>query len=413
MRSFDVKPLAFPRVLQRSRGFTLIELIGVLIIISLLLAAVAPLTIQLIQSQQQIKEKSYLPEIAQALRRGILSEQRFPFGDSSLTDAADAAAWWRMAARHGAGGENQVRYPRGSFAAGDLGRRLYLAKPAWEGKSFYEITGGENNWLSDVNDATELRLVLLSVADSNLPLPDSLTAAEFDQLWSTWVLGPTGDPSTGTLADYGLANAWKGRAAELNVQRIDLRDLLCRVVIENRRYLNALYDVDGNQRSEISITPQSFTSDSMPEFGTFNLQDARVQLDLTIENATDEVIVSGFLVLQAGRLIDEQETAGFVVSGQQVDTDGNVATARTDYTIYTNGDTDSRRAQLALLNPLDPEDLTPLGGWDVTDDSVQERYFLKSQELLLEAPTSGREVGIFVIERNYQTLRYDGLRWKY
>ena len=38
------------------------------------------------------------------------------------------------------------------------------------------------------------------------------------------------------MGRYGLSSSeWQGRAAELNVQRIDLRDWLCTVVIENRR----------------------------------------------------------------------------------------------------------------------------------------------------------------------------------
>ncbi len=49
-------------------------------------------------------------------------------------------------------------------------------------------------------------------------------------------VGSDGDPAIGTWSRYGLSSSeWKGRAAELNVQRIDLRDWLCTVVIENRR----------------------------------------------------------------------------------------------------------------------------------------------------------------------------------
>ena len=42
---------------------------------------------------------------------------------------------------------------------------------------------------------------------------------------------------------------WDGRAAELNVHRIDLRDWLCTVVIENRR---AIKEASGDELDDDS-----------------------------------------------------------------------------------------------------------------------------------------------------------------
>ena len=49
----------------------------------------------------------------------------------------------------------------------------------------------------------------------------------------------------------------------------------------------------------------------------------------------------------------------------------------------------------------------------IQTDLIQDRYFLKTQELALEEPWSGDEIGIFIIKENYSTLRFDGLAWSY
>jgi hypothetical protein len=54
-----------------------------------------------------------------------------------------------------------------------------------------------------------------------------------------------------------------------------------------------------------------------------------------------------------------------------------------------------------------------LSGWGNADDPIQNRYFLKTQELLLGEPWTFAEVGIFTITENFSTLRFDGLQWHY
>jgi hypothetical protein len=73
----------------------------------------------------------------------------------------------------------------------------------------------------------------------------------------------------------------------------------------------------------------------------------------------------------------------------------------------------TNRAPLALLNPDVPSAPTVLSGWANTDPYVQNRYFLKTQELLLGEPWNQNEVGIFSITEALSTLRFDGLEWHY
>jgi hypothetical protein len=54
-----------------------------------------------------------------------------------------------------------------------------------------------------------------------------------------------------------------------------------------------------------------------------------------------------------------------------------------------------------------------LTGWSNADDYIQNRYFLRSQELLLGEPWTQTEVGIFTISETFSTLRFDGLEWQY
>ena len=163
-------------------AFTLFELIGVLTIISIILAMVAPMTLQMLKLQRQQAGKAALPEIAQALKLAMLREQSFP--DAS-TDT-DPLFWSTMAARHGAGSANEIRY---SDNQQSVERRLYFADSGLNGGTFFDIVSGSGaagQWLIDFDDPSELRLLLLSTINPDLPLPATLSTAEFEAIWTNW-----------------------------------------------------------------------------------------------------------------------------------------------------------------------------------------------------------------------------------
>ncbi|MEC7610015.1 MAG: prepilin-type N-terminal cleavage/methylation domain-containing protein, partial [Verrucomicrobiota bacterium] len=64
-------------------GFTLVELIGVLVIIAILSAAVLPSAIDIIRVQRAVDEAAELPKVAEALKRGMLREQIFPLFENN------------------------------------------------------------------------------------------------------------------------------------------------------------------------------------------------------------------------------------------------------------------------------------------------------------------------------------------
>ena len=236
-------------VTLKPAGFTLLELIGVMVIIAILSAAVLPSAIDIIRVQRAVDEAAELPKVAEALKRGILIEQILPLYQNSsiIPTGNNNNSWWNLASRHGGGSANELRYPIGIRPSPDTTttRMLYFAESTWAGESFFNITGDGSGWLNDDQNPTELRLLLVSTTNPDLPLPNTLSVNRFNNIWENWAVGNDGDPATGNWANYGLDQSeWKGRAAELNVQRIDLRDLLCTVVIENRRAVEAVNGAD-------------------------------------------------------------------------------------------------------------------------------------------------------------------------
>jgi hypothetical protein len=435
-------------------------------VIAILAAAVLPGAIDLIRTQRAVKEGAELPKIAEALKRGMLREQIFPVYENNageLTEGNDAY-WWNLAARHGGGSANEVRYPLGIRPDSTTTRKLYFAETSWSGKSFSEVTDDGLIWLNDFQDPTELRLLLISTTNPDLLLPDTLSEGRFNRFWDDWAVGSDGDPASGRWSRYGLSSSeWQGRAAELNVQRIDLRDWLCTVVIENRR---AIAEASGADLSSALTAALGFWDRGSVSVSSGNLQNAEFIIqardtteDLNRNNnldAGEDANGNGFLdsgedlngngvwdrdedlngngnldpgedlngnnffdrtaqvytyveaVVQTrrGRRIDVTQDATVTISGRRsfLSPPDRSITA----TLSLNN-----RAPLALLNPDVPSAPIVLTEWTVADPFIQNRYFLKTQELLLGEPWTSAEVGIFIITEAFSTLRFDGLEWHY
>ena len=309
----------YPRTKRiASAGFTLIEMIGVMIVISILFAAAVPSVVNLIRTQRSVDERVELPKIAEALKLGMLREQVFPIyeNDASVSTDGNDAYWWNLAERHGGGSANEVRYPLGIRPGSEVTRKLYFAEANWgddtfdgitdNGTSFNYITGdgpakssetATDGWVYP-KDPTELRLLLISTTNPDLSLPDKLDSDDqFNAFWNYWAVGSDGNPAAGSWNSYCLGNDWAGRAAELNVERIDLRDWLCTVVIENRR---AIVEASGaefeDNDPQLSGTKLTDNWDSVYAY-TVNQNGAEVVL------ATEEVTNNGVTSTQVNRVV--------------------------------------------------------------------------------------------------------------
>lgn len=414
---------AYPLAKRPTRaGFTLIEMIGVMVVISILFAAAVPSVVNLIRTQRSVDDRAALPKIAAALKLGMLREQRFPLDMNASTagTAADADYWWNLATRHGAGSANEARYPLGTIPGEANTRKLYFAKASWGGQSFFEITGDGSTWLADPLDPQELRLLLVSTTNPDLPLADVLTNTQFNAFWNNWAVGSDGNPASGDWPDYGLSKEqWTGRAPELNIERIDLREWSSTVVIENRR---AIAEASGAEFTESSPSYSGTSLLDNWELGsvyayTENLIDTEIVLrraEVTDDSeGTTYTQVSGLDLAKRGRVIDESKDVLIQISGFKTVTSG---TPPTNNSTKATGEFElslTDRAPLALISSLSGDSPLALSGWDNADDPIQNRYFLKTQELLLGEPWTFAEVGIFTITDNFSTLRFDGLQWHY
>jgi hypothetical protein len=123
--------------------------------------------------------------------------------------------------------------------------------------------------------------------------------------------------------------------------------------------------------------------------------------------------VSGLDLAKRGRVIDESKDVLIQISGFKTVTSG---TPPTNNSTKATGEFElslTDRAPLALISSLSGDSPLALSGWGNADDPIQNRYFLKTQELLLGEPWTFAEVGIFTITDNFSTLRFDGLQWHY
>ena len=409
-------------------AFTLFELIGVLTIISIILAMVAPMTLQMLKLQRQQADEAALPEIAQALKLAMMREQSFP--DAS-TDT-DLLFWSTMAARHGAGSANEIRY---SDNQQSVERRLYFADSGLNGDTFFDIVSGSGaagQWLIDFDDPRELRLLLLSTINPDLPLPGTLSTAAFNAIWTNWSNAPDAPTAPAT---FGLGAAWVGRAGELNIERIDLRDFLCQVAIENAYYASGFYDTSGQLEGSFEASDFGFSTASnylraTVQIGTENLAGAKVALNLTNSSIVEQTVTgppagtidheatqldatAPVLVLNAGRIIDEASDANIRIRLQTVDANGPASSAEFTYRVYNASATNSR----APMRLQDPDPANAYFALSFTG-TFSDRYFLKGQKLYLDLPwwasfATAPDPIEFPITENQSTLRFDGLSWHY
>ncbi|CAI8282648.1 MAG: Uncharacterised protein [Opitutia bacterium UBA7350] len=416
----------------RRAGFSLLELIGVMAVTSILLAAAIPLTVNVIENRRLVDEKAALPPLADALKRGILREQMFPIYNNSVSRAAEGGNedyWWNIAGRHGSGSAIEARYPLGSRNNEGNVRKLYFADSSFSGLSFADLTDDGREWLIDFKDPLEMRLLLLSTTNPDLPIPDTLSSTQFNNIWDDWAVGSDGAPLTGSWNLYGLSEtAWENRAAELVVQRVDLREWLCEVRIENFRSVKApngtIFDENKNNypNSGAGAYASRNGTDLIDEWdnntafvSTSNMIDAEASIIFTEQsmsngngnnngnNATTTTVLTALVLSDRGKIQDDGEEISITVAGYK-----NGVFESTEITLLATD-----RAPMALIDPDSPNSPIDLGGWGNSELSSQTRYFLLGQQLLLGEPWSSAEVGTFEINENLESLRFDGERWSY
>jgi prepilin-type N-terminal cleavage/methylation domain-containing protein len=218
---------------RAGRGFSLIEILGVLAIMGILASMTVPPILRQIRQAQSGNEDANLEEVARAIVEGIRAEGRIP--DPSVT-ALSSNGWIGVASNYSSLGTNALLlvYPNNT----NTQRRFYLSGnfEAWLiGNGFQTPSAG---W--PANDLpAETQFMLVSSSREDLALPTPLNAADFDRLkaWNKSYVGgfiQVPDLSTpfGPLWQPS-ADPTKALGQYLHVKTVDLKPLLCLVQLED------------------------------------------------------------------------------------------------------------------------------------------------------------------------------------
>jgi len=207
---------------RAERGFTLIEIIGVLAIMSILTAVIAPSAIQMITSSKGTAEDSALTAISDALRLYVRTNKKIP---DETTWAADLATLMSIKpGKVSTNGNNGMRiylYPDDFLATGSL--------PYDQGTAVATVPAG-----IEPTEMTDSRIMVISNLNSAVTLTQGsakLTAAAFANIWDQ-----AGQPAE--LTEGNL----------LKIARINLKDLFYPVTLQDYDTApnSAPYQVDDN-----------------------------------------------------------------------------------------------------------------------------------------------------------------------
>lgn len=200
-----------PSASHRRTGFTLLETLGVMAIVSIIASMAVPSIVARINRASSTKESKALASIAEALQTRVLVDRSVP-GDET---------WAQLVADELGVPINQVATSVGQQP------RVYLWDPAIS-------IGGQSGILPYTQAGTgspaqPQNMRIMIVSSQFLPLPPFLvsgaapTQQEFDELWNA----PRGSVPSGWPPD------WTTRGEDLHVQRLNLTPLFHHLVIND------------------------------------------------------------------------------------------------------------------------------------------------------------------------------------
>lgn len=215
------------KICQTERGFSLIELIGVLAIMGILAGMLAPSVVRQIRQAQTTKEDSALEEVARALSEGIQATGTFP----NPTKAADASngGWVTIAKNYTSLNPTALQF----VLPGNNSRKIlfntalkdYLEKPANDPTPNDGFETPESGW-ADEDFPSDAVIYILSSSRPDLVLGDSITDADVAN-WNK--VADENGLVTIPNSVFGAANNMRGEF--FHVKRITVRDMFCRITL--------------------------------------------------------------------------------------------------------------------------------------------------------------------------------------
>ncbi len=222
-------------------GFTLIEMIGVVAIMAIAAAVLAPNLARRISRANGEKEDQTLVTLAESLVRSVRTTQTIPGANSWTTN---------IAAQTGLSA-NDVRYVNPSDTAS---ARVFLFHSSF---SPTNSSGSDPVWTqgaSGASSVTNAKILILSTHKSSLTLPVSSgrasSAAVFDAIWDWSFNATTKAPPSGWTGN------WTDNGEYLHVQRVNLSSLFQLATFSNQHHPTnyPYYQVGSATASSMSTT---------------------------------------------------------------------------------------------------------------------------------------------------------------
>ncbi|RMH52296.1 MAG: type II secretion system protein [Zetaproteobacteria bacterium] len=216
--------------LDRPRGFSMIEMVGVLAVISILAAVIAPSAIQMISSSKQTAEDQALSAIADAFRLYVQNNKKIP---NEATWAGDLATLMNSApskvTTNGNNGSRIYLYPQDFFTQGNTTAPLPYDQYA---AAVSDANAGAISALP-TSSPYNARVMVVSNLNPATPLTQTsgaLAASTFDNIWN----------------QSGAFPAELTEGDMLKIARINLADLFDSLVLNNNDpAASASYRIDG------------------------------------------------------------------------------------------------------------------------------------------------------------------------